>query len=192
MARRFASLLAIVLSVGWCVATAGSGIASDGKFEGELVFKPLDDGRNFEVVSEFSYTDPLGVRWPVPKGTKTDGASVPRWAWSVFPPFAGKHLKAAVVHDYYCQTKTKPWEAVHRVFYDALRTAGVDWISAKTMYAAVYRFGPKWLPGGSAVRAVSTGTTPEQQKQKFEDIQGWIKRENPSIKEIEKRLRKLK
>lgn len=180
-------------ALGLCIliaVTAGE-VAAGGKFDGELVFKPLDDGRNFEVVSDFSYVDPLGVRWSVPKGTKTDGASVPRWAWSVFPPFAGKHLKAAVVHDYYCQVKNKPWQAVHRVFYDALRTAGVGWVSAKTMYAAVYRFGPKWLPGGKRVRAISTKSTPAQQQQKFEDIENWIKRDNPSIKEIETRMRKL-
>ena len=139
----------------------------------------------------FSYVDPLGVRWKVPKGTKTDGASVPRWAWSVFPPFAGKHLKAAVVHDYYCQVKNKPWAAVHRVFYDALKTAGVDWLSAKTMYAAVYRFGPKWLPGGARVRSVAPSVSPEEQKKRFDEIGSWIKQNNPPIKEIERRMRSL-
>ena len=190
MRRCLPCLTAIALSMCMLFGLTVGAAATDGEFEGELVFKPLDDGRNFEVVSAFAYIDPLGVRWSVPKGTRTDGASVPRWAWSVFPPFAGKHLKAAVVHDYYCQVKNKPWEAVHRVFYDARRTAGVGWVSAKTMYAAVYQFGPKWLPGGKRVRSVSLTRSPEQQKQKFEDIEAWIKRENPSIREIEMRIRK--
>lgn len=164
--------------------------SAEGRFEGELIVKDLGDGRNFEVVQEFTYVDPLGVRWTVPKGMKTDGASVPRWAWSIFPPFAGRHFRAAVVHDYFCQTKSKPWTAVHRVFYDALRTAGVDWASAKTMYAAVYRFGPKWLPGGGRIRGAGTMSDTDA-KSKLDSIESWIKTSDPSLKDIEKRMRDL-
>lgn len=37
----------------------------------------------------------------VPKGFFTDGASVPRFAWVIFPPW-GIYGQAAIVHDYLC------------------------------------------------------------------------------------------
>lgn len=40
----------------------------------------------------------------VPAGATTDFASVPRWAWSLFPP-DGPWLKAAVVHDFLYRTR---------------------------------------------------------------------------------------
>jgi len=39
----------------------------------------------------------------VPVGFASDGASVPRILWSIYPPF-GKYLEAAIVHDWFCVT----------------------------------------------------------------------------------------
>lgn len=44
----------------------------------------------------------------VPAGATTDLASIPRWAWSLFPP-DGPWLKAAVVHDHLYRTKGTCW-----------------------------------------------------------------------------------
>lgn len=102
----------------------------------------------------------------------------------------GQHLKAAVVHDYYCETKSRPWEVVHRVFYEALIAAGVDWLSAKTMYAAVYQFGPKWLPGGGRMRAVGKQLPDVEKQRRIKELRKWIEQENPSIEAIEQRVSK--
>ena len=82
--------------------------ADYGKFQGEFVVKPQPDGRNLVLVEPLTYIDAKGLKWLVPKGTKTDGASVPRFAWTLFPPFTGKYRIAAVVHDRYCQTRPRP------------------------------------------------------------------------------------
>lgn len=158
---------------------------ADGRFEGELVVKPLEDGRNFKVVAAFSFVDSKGRRWDVPEGVTTDGASVPRWAWSIFPPFAGKHLKAAVVHDHFCQTRSKSWQDVHRVFYQAMLASGVTQNSAKTMYAAVYFFGPRWLPDGSRPRSLAPPISDKKALSRIKDMEQWIERTNPSLDEIE-------
>ncbi|MEM7775922.1 MAG: DUF1353 domain-containing protein [Pseudomonadota bacterium] len=157
-----------------------------GRFEGELQLKLVlpGDGRDFVVLAEFSYVDSAGVRWVVPRGAKTNGASVPRVAWSIVPPLAGKHLWASVLHDHYCATRERPWEAVHRVFYDALLAVGVNDVLAKVMYAAVYRFGPKWLPNGAITRG--RPISEKEAARKLNKIRNWIEVNNPDLKQIDK------
>jgi hypothetical protein len=48
----------------------------------------------------------LESRWAIviPKGFKTDGASVPRLLWWLFPPFGGDYDQAAVLHDFLYRT----------------------------------------------------------------------------------------
>lgn len=125
---------------------AGSASAQPhGRFEGELILKVLPDGRTMELVKPFDYLDSHGVKWPVPAGTRVDGASIPTAFWSLLgAPFTGKFREASVVHDYYCQTKSRHWKAVHKVFFDGMTARGVDGIQSKLMYLAVYRFGPRW------------------------------------------------
>lgn len=62
--------------------------------------KPFDKDR-FEVIEnyEFSLSNYKGI---VPKGFKTDGASIPRLFWSLFPPFKSEYFSACVVHDFLC------------------------------------------------------------------------------------------
>jgi hypothetical protein len=125
------------------------GIASPGQagpqFEGELVLKVLPDGRLMELIQPFGYVDSSGIRWPIPKGTKVDGASIPSVLWSLIgAPYTGKYREASVIHDYYCQARNRHWKAVHRVFLDGMKANGVDELKAQIMYIAVYRFGPRW------------------------------------------------
>lgn len=162
-----------------------------GQFEGRFIVEPLLDGRNFKLVEELIYTDPSGVRWTVPAGTITDGASVPRAAWILFPPFTGKYRVAAVVHDHFCQTRNRPWEAVHRVFYDAMLTAGVDTPTAKTMFAAVWVFGPRWLADGSLARSAAQNLPESQQQQQIRQIQQWIEENNPTVAQMEELLKRV-
>lgn len=116
-----------------------------GHFSGDLVLKVLPDGRNMELVQPFSYTDGRGISWPVPAGTRVDGASIPSPFWSIIgAPFTGRFRDLSVIHDYYCQTRSRHWKAVHRVFLDGMLARGVDAVQAQLMYLAVYRFGPRW------------------------------------------------
>lgn len=178
----------VVFAVFGNAATAAEG---DGRFIGDLVFKQLNgsDGRDFVVQRRLTFVDPSGVHWSVPTGARTNCASVPRVAWSIFPPCAGRHLRAAVVHDHYCLLRNRSWKAVHRMFYHALRAAGVDNASAGLMYAAVYMFGPKWRKGGSTVRSARV-PTPNEQKAMLNAMQPWIKSNNPTPQQIESHIRR--
>ena len=164
-----------------------------GTFSGKLVVEAHPGGKKLKVLQSMTYIDPKGTKWSVPIGTITDGASVPRAFWSIFAPFTGKHRIAAVFHDRYCQTRDRPWRAVHLMFYNAMLASDVDKTSALTMYSAVYAFGPRWsLLGGGKTRAPMQPDLSEQdQREAFEDLQKWIKDTGPTRKQIERQINRI-
>lgn len=183
-AKYWTICVAVVLGL-----TAAANAQSEGRFSADPAVRMLADGRNMQLIDFFSYVDPMGQKWDVPAGTKTDGASIPRFLWVTYPPFTGKYRLAAVVHDHYCQLRSRGWKDTHRVFYDAMRTSGVPEKTAKVMYGAVYGFGPRWgtrseQRGPAAERARS----PVEQTKILRDLEAWISRENPSADDIEKAL----
>ncbi|MGA2995119.1 DUF1353 domain-containing protein [Bradyrhizobium sp.] len=112
---------------------------------GQLIWTPLPDGIHMELVDKFGFRDKRGLDWMVPKGTRVDGASIPQALWSIVgSPFTGKYRDASVIHDFYCDTRIRPWREVHGVFYEAMIVSDVSEARAKLMYAAVYFAGPRW------------------------------------------------
>jgi len=102
-------------------------------------------GRNIELDEGFAFLDPTGLDWPVPKGTVADGASIPQVFWSIIGgPLDGPYRNASIIHDYYCDMRTRTWQATHRMFYDAMIACDVDPTKAKIMYFAVRWGGPRW------------------------------------------------
>lgn len=92
------SALVIVASIVLVVAFSNITYAQTGKYQGELVFKSLPDGRYMQLVKPFAYLDSHGVSWPVPAGTKVDGASIPRALWTILgAPYTGKYRDASVI-----------------------------------------------------------------------------------------------
>ncbi|GAA3758275.1 DUF1353 domain-containing protein [Terriglobus aquaticus] len=116
-----------------------------GHYEGKVVATWLSDGRNMQIEEPFAYIDIAELRWDVPAEARVDGASIPRFLWTLLGgPFEGKYRDASVVHDWYCDVRTRPWRAVHRMFFEAMLTSGVGTSQAKMMYAGVMLGGPKW------------------------------------------------
>jgi len=114
-------------------------------FKGRLVVTFDADGRTVTLLQPYAFVDPGRLEWSVPVGAKVDGASIPRLFWPLIGgPFEGKYRNASVIHDWYCDRRTRPWRQVHRAFYDAMLESGVDTGMARVMYAAVTQFGPKW------------------------------------------------
>jgi hypothetical protein len=71
-----------------------------GYYGGEPVTRWSPDGRNMILVTELRYTDPKGEVWVAPAGSVTDGASIPRYLWSLMGgPFEGQYRNASVLHD---------------------------------------------------------------------------------------------
>ncbi len=116
-----------------------------GRFEGDVIVKFLEDGRIAELQNDLIFIDPAGVRWGAPKGAQVDGASIPKGFWSLIGgPFEGKYRDASIIHDWFCDQRTRTWQATHRVFYDGMIARGVDPLKAKLMYYAVRWGGPRW------------------------------------------------
>ena len=78
----------------------------------------------------------VGVQ--VPKGFVTDGASVPRFLWWLFPP-VGRYFTSAVIHDYLLVTGHH-WRHANRKFKQALEEQGVAKWVVYSMYYAVQSY----------------------------------------------------
>jgi hypothetical protein len=162
------------------------------------------DGRSMTLLNELRYTDPDGVEWVAPAGSKVDGASIPRSLWTFMGgPFEGKYRNASVLHDVAYEQKKRPAPDCDRMFYNAMRCSGVSAVEAKTMYYSLLRFGHHWkFPIKRAKRPKAKdlereARAMEEQEQypratpaDARDIQGardWIRGYNPSLEEIEQR-----
>jgi len=96
-------------------------------------FKHWELDKDFEV-------DVLGFhKIVVPRGFRTDLASVPRIFWVLIPPF-GRYSQAAVVHDYLYRMEHDRKEA-DSIFYDLMIEYGVWKWKAIIMYLGVRAFG---------------------------------------------------
>lgn len=110
-------------------------------FTQALVCKQVG-AREWEVTDGFDYeVGALGSGWVihVPKGFRTDGASVPRFLWIVWPPFGGWWNQAATLHDLLYRTKFKDLErAVADVLlFDAMKALKVGFLSRVCIYLGV-------------------------------------------------------
>jgi hypothetical protein len=122
-----------------------SDAVSRGHFDDAPVVELLSDGRRVRLAADFGYVDRDGARWDVPQGAVVDGASIPQPLWSVIGgPFEGMYRSASIVHDWYCDLRSRPWHDVHRMFHDAMLTSGVSAPRAMLMYGGVYWGGPRW------------------------------------------------
>ncbi len=132
---------------------------SKGMYEGRAVVEFLPDGRRVRLGSRYAYIDPKARRWDVPKGAIVDGASIPRPLWTLMGgPFEGKYRNASIIHDWYCDLRSRPWKQVHRMFYDAMITSGVSGAQARLLYAGVYFGGPRWSKTVIENVALATGS----------------------------------
>jgi hypothetical protein len=141
---RRASIIAISVMF-MCAAQTAS---AKGEFSGKLGLHPngCEETRKCYLDDSFHYKDSHSEDWEAQKDDETDGASIPWWAQStVGLPFDRSFIKAAVIHDHYCNRHVRPMLKTHWVFYDALLASGVSSKKAKIMYAAILIGGPKWI-----------------------------------------------
>jgi len=166
-----------------------------------------ETGGGLKALADDSLTfcDPDGNLWVAPHGTFTDGASVPRLAlWLTDGKFEEEFLKAAVVHDAYCQKdnaeqcpeqyRTRPWRDVHRMFYRACLANGTPKLKAKIMFAAVWIGGPKWQLheddrgeiSGELLRIGfdSCQQYIEETDGSLPEIEAWVAEREPTLREI--------
>lgn len=145
----------VAATVLWTLVSGGAWAQFDGSLE--LIPPGCEQIGQCKLKGPLRFTDAAKVVWEARAELMTDGASIP----GLFQPFIGSpfdpaFIKAAVIHDHYCDRHVRPWGQTHRVFYEGLIAGGVSLAKAKTMYFAVFLGGPKWvelLPG------IKCGTT---------------------------------
>jgi len=153
-----------------------------GRFVGSVKTEWVEADRRMRLLEDFSYVDAQGTEWKAPKGSLIDGASIPRVLWTaVGSPFTGEYRKASVVHDVACDARSRPWDAVHRMFYEASRCGGVGEQKAKIMFAAVYHFGPRWSARGTPIMFARSRPVDED----FKHLRAFVEKDNPSLEAIE-------
>src|SRR6058998_461849 len=170
-----------------------------GSYHGEPVTKWNPDGRTMTLLTELRYTDPQGFVWVAPIGSVVDGASIPRYLWSIMGgPFEGKYRNASVLHDVAYGEHNRPWQDCDRMFYYAMRCSGVSGIEAKTMFYALYRFGHHWkfpikrakpvkYQGGLVARGEEIPRAIPVNPAQIDDARDWISDTDPSLDQIEQR-----
>lgn len=109
------------------------------------------DTRLWETLETVVFVLPSGHRIEVPSGFLTDGASVPRPLWWLFPR-VDRYMAAAIVHDWLYRTGGKvEWQPqalgryeCDRIFFLAILACGCSPEAACLMFRAV-RIGG-WRP----------------------------------------------
>ena len=118
------------------------------EFKGEvktLWLKNPKADRKMQLLEDFSFIDSEGKTWTSVKGSIVDGASIPKYLWTIGgSPFSGNYRRASVIHDTECKLKERPHKDVHKVFYEMMLEDHVPKWKAKLMYNMVRTFGPKW------------------------------------------------
>jgi len=183
--------------IGWLAGTEQH--SKWGYYSGEPVTRWNPDGRTMTLESELRYTDPEGVVWIAPAGSVVDGASIPRYLWSIMGgPFEGKYRDASVLHDVAYGHRNRPWQDCDRMFYNAMRCGGVSAVEAKTMYYTLYKFGHHWkfpikrakpvkYEGGLVARAQEIPRAIPVNPAEINQAREWIRSADPTLDQIEQR-----
>lgn len=118
-----------------------------------IIVTKESDGTNLWRLNEtleFYIDVPGGNTVIVPKGFRTDFASVPRIFWGIFPPATGRYIRAAVVHDYlttggvivdkrikYDDGKTVNFKTANKIFLNAMKASGVNSVQRYILFFSV-------------------------------------------------------
>ncbi|EAL7930008.1 DUF1353 domain-containing protein, partial [Campylobacter jejuni] len=102
--------------------------------------KPYDKDR-FEVIQDYEFILP-NYKGIVPQGFKTDGASIPRLFWSLFPPFKSEYFSACVVHDFLCEKakSRKDYKLADLVLKEAMQALEINKFKIFVFYCSCNLF----------------------------------------------------
>ena len=107
-----------------------------------LELEIIDD--NLFILSKDKSVESLGYSVTVKKGFDFDGASIPKWLWSIYgSPLNGNYVVASLIHDglYASQKVTK--SVSDKIFLDIMKQSSVGYTKRTSMYLAVTLFGGK-------------------------------------------------
>jgi hypothetical protein len=147
----------------------------------------------YATARRLEFVDGQQRKWVAPKGTLTDGASIP----ALFIPLVGnprttEFLNAATVHDAYCGVGNEAgsrfhrdtWQNVHRMFYDTLIVGGTSQAKAQMMFAAVWLGGPRWRLGERRETGLAQTHSKADLLSAMRATQFFIEQQNPTLDDL--------
>ena len=99
---------------------------------------------NVFILSKDKTVESLGYRVTVKKGFDFDGASIPKWLWSIYgSPLNGNYVVASLIHDGLYASQKVSKSVSDKIFLDIMKQSNVRYIKRTSMYLAVKMFGGK-------------------------------------------------
>ena len=99
---------------------------------------------NVFILSEDKTVESLGYSVTVKKGFDFDGASIPKWLWSIYgSPLNGNYVVASLIHDGLYASQKVSKGTSDKIFLDVMKQSNVGYIKRTSMYLAVKMFGGK-------------------------------------------------
>ena len=96
------------------------------------------------ILSEDKTVESLGYRGTIKKGFDFDGASIPKWLWSIYgSPLNGNYVVASLIHDGLYASQKISKKISDKIFLDIMKQSNVGYIKRTSMYLAVKMFGGK-------------------------------------------------
>lgn len=107
-----------------------------------LELEIIDD--NLFILSKDKTVESLGYSVTVKKGFDFDGASIPKWLWSIYgSPLNGNYVVASLIHDGLYASQKVSKRVSDKIFLDTMKQSNVGYIKRTSMYLAVKMFGGK-------------------------------------------------
>ena len=99
---------------------------------------------NLFILSKDKTVESLGYSVTVKKGFDFDGASIPKWLWSIYgSPLNGNYVVASLIHDGLYASQKVSKRISDKIFLDIMKQSNVGYIKRTSMYLAVKVFGGK-------------------------------------------------
>ena len=99
---------------------------------------------NLFILSKDKTVESLGYSVTVKKGFDFDGASIPKWLWSIYgSPLNGGYVVASLIHDGLYASQKLSKKVSDKIFLDIMKQSNVGYIKRTSMYLAVKLFGGK-------------------------------------------------
>jgi hypothetical protein len=120
-------------------------MSARGRWRSEAQVYLLRDAPFVELAAPLEWEEPDGRVVSVPVGFRSDGATIPQWAWSlVGGRLDGRYRRAAILHDWQCVTQKEPPLVVHARFREAMLADAVAPLVAWAFWLVVRVAGPTW------------------------------------------------
>ena len=99
---------------------------------------------NLFILSQDKTVESLGYSVTVKKGFDFDGASIPKWLWSIYgSPLNGDYVVASLIHDGLYASQKVSKSLSDKIFLDVMKQSKVGYVKRTSMYLAVKLFGAK-------------------------------------------------